>query len=233
MALFAREGSDLPQNSRRWAEAMEAALRVNEIASSQRPLDDAVQDVVDIAVELLGAERGSIMLLEDARRTLIVVAASGAAGNVPIGGRVAIGEGIAGRVLATEKPLLLDEIDKDQFVNFVPKSRSIASSVVVPLRIQGGSIGVLSLAKSEGSPRFTEEDLRVAQLFADQAAGLIHRARLHDKAERRSADLLALVGSSEGLLGALGLDELLGRVLDGAARVSGARDGVKSHGKWR
>ena len=224
MALFAR-ADHLPADSQRWSEAMEAALRINEIASSRRPLDDAVQDVVDIAVELLGAEHGSIMLLDDARAGLVVAAASGVAGAVPIGGCVAIGESVAGRVLATERPLLLGTVDKDRFVNFVPKARSISSSVVVPLRIQGGSIGVLSLAKSESSRSFTEEDLRVAQLFADQAAGLIHRTRLHERAERRSADLLALVGASEGLLGTLDLDDLLGRALEGAARVTGAEQG--------
>jgi signal transduction histidine kinase/GAF domain-containing protein len=228
MALFGRASSDLPQDLQRWSEAMEATLRINEIASSQRPLDDSVQDMLAIAVDLLGAEHGSIMLVEDTGPTLVVVAVSGVAGNVPIGGRVAIGESVAGRVLATERPLLLDDVNKDHYVNFIPKTRSIATSVVVPLRIQGGSIGVLSLAKSEGAARFVEEDLRVAQLFADQAAGLIHRARLHEKAERRSADLLALVASSEGLLGTLDLDELLQRVLDGALRVTAAQEGLSA-----
>ncbi|CAN5529531.1 hypothetical protein BH24ACT26_BH24ACT26_09330 [soil metagenome] len=203
---------------------MEAALKVNEIASSQQPLHDAVQDMVDIAVDLLGAEQGSIMLLEDGGRTLVLVASSGAL-DVPVGHRLAIGESIAGRVIATERPMLLGEIEADHFVNFVPKSRAISSSLVVPLRIRGGAIGVLSLAKSDGSAAFTDEDLRVAQLFADQAGGLLHRARLHDRAERRSADLLALVASSEGLLGALDLEELLQRVLDGGARLTGSREG--------
>ncbi|MFN2490300.1 MAG: ATP-binding protein [Actinomycetota bacterium] len=225
MGLFTRPHADLPHSSQRWGEVMEAALRINEIASSERPLGDAVGDVVAIAVELLGAEQGSAMLLEEGGRTLVIVASSGLSGGVPVGGRLGVGESVAGRVLATERPLLLADVDEDHFFNFVPKSRTISSSLVVPLRIRGGAIGVLNLATSDDAHRFTEEDLRVAQLFADQAAGLIHRARLHESAERRSADLLALVASSEGLLGTLDLDALLQRVLDGAARLTGSREG--------
>jgi signal transduction histidine kinase len=204
---------------------MEAALVVNDIASSERPLQDAVHDMVSVAVELLGAQQGSIMLLDDDGGSLVLVATSGASDTVPPGFRLRVGESVAGRVLATGRPLLLSDVDADRFLNFVPKSRPISSSLVVPLRVQGRSIGVLSLATSRATPGFTEEDLRVAQLFADQTGGLIHRARLHERAERRSADLLALVESSKGLVGTLDLDALLQRVLDGGARLTGSRDG--------
>ncbi|MGH2820292.1 MAG: ATP-binding protein [Actinomycetota bacterium] len=225
MSLFTRVRDDeLSGGSKRWRQALEAALRVNEIAASELALQDAVKALLGVAVELLAAEQGSIMLLEEDGRTLVLVASSGLPTEVPLGSQVAVGEGVSGRVLATGKPLLLGDVDREAFVNFVPKSRQIASSVVVPLRIQGRSIGVLNLAISHRKA-FTEEDLRFAQLFADQTAGLIHRARLHERAERRSSDLLALVEASKGLLGALDLDPLLHQILDGGARLLAAKEG--------
>src|ERR687894_1818615 len=107
MPFFARLRAEFPHGSR-WADVMEAVLKVNEIAASQRPLDRAVRDMVDIAVELLGAEQGSIMLLEENERALRLVAASGASTGVTVGERLGIGESVAGRVIATERPLLLD-----------------------------------------------------------------------------------------------------------------------------
>jgi two-component system phosphate regulon sensor histidine kinase PhoR len=204
---------------------MEAVLRVSEIASSERPLNTAVHDMMRVAVDLLEAEQGSIMLLEESGQHLVLVASSGLSTEVPIGYRLAVGESVAGRVLATGRPLLLDDVDEESFVNFIPKSRPIASSVVVPLRAQGRAIGVLNLAISQPTSSFTQEDLRVAQLFADQAGGLIQRARLHESAERRSSDLFALVEASRGLLGILELDPLLHKVLDGGGRLLGARVG--------
>jgi two-component system phosphate regulon sensor histidine kinase PhoR len=224
MALFARGRGDLPRSPDKWRLGLEAALKVSEIASSATALNHAVKQMVDTAVELMGAEQGSIMLLDETGGSLVLVASSGLPADVPVGHRVAVGESVAGRVLATGQALRLGEVDAEEFVNFVPKKRDIASSLVVPLRAPGRSLGVLSLAISAGSA-FHEDDLRVAQMFADQAAGLIYRARLHEQAEQRSSDLLALVESSKGLLGTLDLDDLLQQVLDGGSRLSGSRAG--------
>ena len=224
MALFARARGDLPRSPDKWRLGLEAALKVSEIAASATALNHAVGQMVDTAVELMGAEQGSIMLLDDDGQTLVLVASSGLPAEVPVGHRVPVGESVAGRVLATGHALRLGEVDAEEFVNFVPKARTIESSLVVPLRVQGRSLGVLSLAISAGSA-FHDDDLRVAQMFADQAAGLIYRARLHEQAEQRSSDLMALVESSRGLLGTLELDDLLQQVLDGGSRLSGSRAG--------
>ncbi len=225
MPLFARVQKDLPQSFDKTRVALEAALRVSEIASSGAPLPDAVQGMAEAAIELLNAEQGSIMLLEEDGQTLTLVASYGLPSEVPIGESIRVGESVAGRVLATGKPLLLDDVDRDAFVNFVPKNRQISSSIVVPLRVQGRGIGVLNLAMTATPTRFGEEDLRVAQMFADQAAGLLYRARLHEQAEHRSSDLMALVESSRGLLGSLDTESLLQSVLDGGTRLAGSNEG--------
>lgn len=181
--------------------------------------------MVRVAVDLLRADQGSIMLLEEGGRTLVLAASWGLPEEAPSNLRLPVGESIAGRVLATGKPLLLGQVDGDAFLNFVPKSKPISSSIVVPLRVQGEAVGVLSLAGSTGRPEFDESDLKVAQLFADQASGLINRARLHQRAEQRSSDLLALLESSKGLLGTLDIDGLLQRILDGGTRLLGGQDG--------
>ena len=228
MSLFARPRSnapDIPGSPERLRSSLEAALRVSELAASAAALPEAIQGMLAVALDLLGAEQGSIMLVDDAGAGLVLAASCGLPTEVPLGSTLGIGEGVAGRVLATGRPMRLGEIDGSTFVNFVPKDRRISSSVVVPLRVQGRGIGVLNLAMAAGSPPFSDEDLRVAQMFADQTAGLIYRARLHERAEHRSADLTALVESSRGLVGTLDLDALLQRILDGGVRLCGTRDG--------
>lgn len=225
MSLFARPRSLLPEHPDRWRTGLEAALRVSEIASSAVPIADAVQDMLRAAVKLLGAEHGSLMLLREGGRTLELVASCGFPSEIPEGSSVNVGEGVAGRVLATGHPLRLETVDQDQFVNFVPKSRRISSSIVVPLRVQGRPIGVLNLNIFDKKPVFTDDDVRVAQMFASQVAGVIHRAQLHERAEHRSSDLLALVESSKGLVGTLELDTLLQRMLDGGIRLAASKGG--------
>jgi signal transduction histidine kinase/putative methionine-R-sulfoxide reductase with GAF domain len=198
---------------------------VSEIASSPTSLPTAVKQMISAAISLLNAEQGSIMLLDDTGKELVLVASDGLPPEIAVGYRLKVGHSVAGRVIASGSALRLNEVPNDQFINFVPKSRSIGSSLVVPLRVQGRSIGVLNLAKDKSSEEFTDEDMRVAQMFADQAAGLVHRTRLHEQAEQRSSDLMALVESSKGLLGTLDMDVLLQRMLDGGTRLTGSKTG--------
>ena len=226
MPIFGKQGDGpaaAPNN--KWKEALEATLRVSEIAASATALPEAVHAMVRSAAGLLRAEQGSIMLADDGSRTLTLTAAIGLPPDVALGARLPAGESVAGRVLATGQPLRLGQVDADAFVNFVPKSRTISSSIVLPLRVAGQPIGVLNLARLNPGDAFNDEDVRMAQMFADQAAALIHRQRLHEQAEHRSSDLMALVESSKGLLGTLDIESLLQQVLDGGTRFAGSSEG--------
>ena len=225
MSLFARPGREGAGPPNRERSALEAALKVSDIAASAVALPEAVQQVVKTALDLFAAEQSSIMLLDENGRELVLTASAGLPTGVPVGHRVPVGDGVAGRVIATGRAIRLDDVDEEQFVNFVPKTRRITSSLVAPLRASGRSIGVLNLAMSDGSVAFSDDDRRLAQMFADQAAGLIYRARLHQRAEQRSSELAILFEASKGLLGTLDLDELLQAVLDGAGRLCGEKNG--------
>jgi signal transduction histidine kinase/putative methionine-R-sulfoxide reductase with GAF domain len=225
MPIFGKQGEGASIAPNKWQEALEATLRVSELAASATALPEAVHAMVRTATQLLRAEQGSIMLVEDGSRTLTIAAAIGLPPEVGVGTRLPAGESVAGRVLATGAPLRLGQVDADAFVNFVPKTRTIASSIVVPLRVAGRPIGVLNVARLDPGQLFTDEDVRMAQMFADQAAALIHRQRLHEQAEHRSSDLMALVESSKGLLGTLNIESLLQQVLDGGTRFAGSSEG--------
>lgn len=224
MSLFARSRAE--SGSERYKRALEAALSVSEIASAAVVVPTAVQQVVSAALELFRAEQCSVMLLDEDGRDLVLVASAGLPHDIRPGHRVQVGEGVAGRVLVTGRSLLLGKVEHDDFINFVPKQRPIRSSLVAPLRVDGRSIGVLSLSTSTDDLTFTEEDRRLAQMFADQAANLINRTRLHEQAELRSAELAALVESSEKMLGTIDLDDLLQSILDGAIRFAGVKGGM-------
>lgn len=224
MSLFAKSRASGVE-PHRWSTALDAALKVSEIASSGAPLPEVVQAVVRAAVEVLGAEQSSIMLLHDDGTHLVLCASAGLPPGVPVGHKVPLEEGIAGHVVATGRPLRLEEIDPKAFVNFVPKGRRITSSLVVPLRVNGAVVGVLNLAICDARSPFSEEDRRLAQMFADQAAGVIQRTKLHEQAERRSSGLAALVECTKGLVGTLDLEALLHAILDGGTRLAHEKSG--------
>src|SRR5918999_6569611 len=113
MGLFARSRPDLPRTPDKWKAALEAALTVSEIASSATALPDAIRAMVRAARELVRADQGSIMLLDDTERNLVLVASSGLPSEVPLGYTLKVGESVAGRVIATGKPLRLGDVQSD------------------------------------------------------------------------------------------------------------------------
>lgn len=221
MGIFGTHASNLlPSGPGGLSKALEAAILVSDVAASAAALPHVLDAMLGAVVDLLEVDQGSIMLVDEGGHNLVLAATSGVPGGAPIGYSIGCAEGIAGRVLATGRPLLLGEVDADAFVNFTEKRRRISSSAVVPLRVRGRAIGVLSIAICDRSGRLGDDDLRVAQMFADQAAGVIHRTRLHDGSEQRSSDLMALLRASRGVVGLLDVNDLLHRVLDGAMRLS-------------
>jgi hypothetical protein len=109
---------------------------VSDIACWERPLQNAVHDMVEVAVTLLRPTKdrsfaGGFGALAGFGRLV------GSVGTAP-GYRLHAAERVAGSVHATGRPLLLSGVDQAGFINFVPKNRPVSSSVVVPMRIRAG-----------------------------------------------------------------------------------------------
>ena len=109
--------------------------------------------------------------------------------------------GLALHVLRSGEPVFVPVISVEQTrASIPPESWSIYerfaphSYIVVPLRLEGSSIGVMSLTRYRSEqPAFTEDDLSLAQDLASRAALAIHGALLfkqvqNELAQRRQAE---------------------------------------------
>lgn len=137
--------------------------------------------IADNAVRLLGATQCSIMLLDDRREYLTIRMAVGLPEEIVKSTRVRVGEGIAGKVAQTGKPVFVANVDKAGLSHRDRSHRyKRVSFMSLPLKARGKVIGVLNLTdKREGE--FTQEDSNLAGVFADQAAIAINNAAMHRK----------------------------------------------------
>ena len=98
--------------------------------------------------------------------------------SIPLGIRLKIGEGVAGKVAETRQPMRIDNYStwegrSEKFDKF-----PIHSVIEVPMLYAGELIGVLTADETGDSGRkFTDADERLLSLFASQAAGAINSAR--------------------------------------------------------
>ncbi|MEW6219506.1 MAG: sensor domain-containing diguanylate cyclase [Thermodesulfobacteriota bacterium] len=134
--------------------------------------------VLDMASELVGASRGSLMLLDQKAGDLAIVSVKGMNPSLVHGLRIPIGSGIAGRVAADGQPLLVEDIETDPRLARPGRPRFTSKSFVsLPLRFRDRTTGVLNLADKEGPSIFTDLDCQMLSAFASHASALIERSR--------------------------------------------------------
>ncbi|NLB96592.1 MAG: GAF domain-containing protein [Armatimonadetes bacterium] len=185
-------------------------------------LQPILQNVLAEAVELLGAQSGSLMLLDPGTNELRISVAHGLPPDVIQRVRVRPGEGIAGWVLAHNRARLLKR--EERAADSLSSADRLASAISAPLRVERRTIGVLNVSGSRDGD-FTRADVRVLMAFAGQAASAIENARLSESLQLKMHQLSALHRVGQALTSTLNLSRVLREVLRRATSILGARCG--------
>lgn len=153
---------------------------------SSRPTENATRRdlakaIVDYACKLLRTHIGSLMLLDRSRNELVIVAAKGIPADVVAATRLKIGEGIAGIAAKEGRPIYVENSDRDpRFLRQENLEYPSKSFIAVPLKIRNKVVGVLNVHRAPEDPPFTERDVRLLTLLADQAAVTIENLELYE-----------------------------------------------------
>ena len=164
----------------------EYALRLMQIASSiaaQLDLDPLLQEVVDAAAELVGAEFGGILVLNEADPTRYEVLRVHGWPNLCNLAQPR-GRGTLGLPYKEGRPLRLAQVDQHPASVGVPAGHPpIGPFLGVPLRFRDRVLGSLFLGQRPGHQSFTSDDEVLLTGLANLAAVAIENARLYAKAE--------------------------------------------------
>ena len=145
-------------------------------------LDELLRLIIILATEELHAETGSLMLIDKATNELTIKTGIGIDEEIIKNVRIKVGEGISGWVAAKGKPLLIDDVEKDQrFQRRRSHKRYDTKSLLsVPLVAHGVPIGVINVNNKRQGEIFTEDDADLLSTLASQAAVAIDNANLHE-----------------------------------------------------
>ncbi|MGD9093306.1 MAG: GAF domain-containing sensor histidine kinase [Anaerolineales bacterium] len=166
----------LEETDKRLAES-ESLQRTTTALLQKLTLDEGLEIVCSEAQKLTGAA-GSAVLLKEDEGWLRVAISTGE--PLPALERLPVEDSLAGRVIQNGAPSLVN--DPANQVQAYYRNPDLQALLVVPLRVEDISIGVIDVVnKPDG---FTEEDIRIISLFADQAAIAIENTRLHQQAEQ-------------------------------------------------
>lgn len=125
------------------------------------------------AMALSNAETGSIMLMDTESGRLTIAAAEGLPEEIIHSTSVGEGEGIAGWVLASGQPMLIEDLPAR-----TPAARrhGIRSAVSVPIADDDGILGVLNVGSKSFPARFTQSHLASIEVLGKQTATAMRNA---------------------------------------------------------
>jgi GAF domain-containing protein len=204
-----------------YQEAVAAGMLPSE--ESHRAL---LQSIVDVARAIFGARASSIFLLDSSTDELVFEAVSGEGEGDLIGMRIPSSTGIAGWVLVTGQPIVIDDLQQDprharqaaERTGYVPEAL-----MAVPLANGDTMLGVLQVLDRDKSRTFSLGEIDLLILFANQAAiglDLLQTARRARAVAEQGeggpavvARIAALLEGSEDDVAALRLLEALETVL--------------------
>lgn len=141
------------------------------------------------------------------------------------------GQGVAGTVLMTGKPVVIHDIKYSEFLyKDDALSAGIDSAITLPLISGGGSLGIIGLyTPLVRQDRITEKELSLLMALANQAAVAIENARLYEET-RQSEHKLKASNEDLRILNKMALDvssglnraELLDKAVRNAVELVGA-----------
>src|SRR6266481_3293258 len=113
-------------------------------------IQDLLSSVLQSTMRAVHANIGSIMLLDQERKTLRIAASRGLPDEVQAETEVRLGEGIAGKVAELGDAVIVEDIEKDaRFARLNNPKYGTGSFICMPVRVGDRVIGVINLAKKE------------------------------------------------------------------------------------
>lgn len=184
----------------------ESLRQVIESISSELALEPLLTRIVASAAELIDAQYGSIGLVEEQTGgALIRIAAIHNMPSQELGTEIPSGVGLAGRVLATRRPLWLDRYgDLEE-----PTLPALAEHAVIGVPIWWGEqmIGFFGIG-AEPPRRFSAEDRDTLALLARHAAIAIKNARRYEGEQHRAIRLATINRIGQLIAGSLSLKQV-------------------------
>ena len=183
--------------SERRRQAAEALADVGRLVTQSLDPDVVAQRIADSVLALFGARASAILRIDPVFGDLLVIAVSGeATPGVARGLGLPAGIGVANRAVHERRPVVTADLLDDPSVTILPALRSALEAsehravLTVPLLGRDDATGALVVRDRTGR-RFDEEDVRLLEAFADQAALALENAQRFAETERSRAEALA------------------------------------------
>ncbi|HXD08495.1 MAG TPA: GAF domain-containing protein [Anaerolineales bacterium] len=174
----------------RRAAQFEALAQVTQTITSIRDIQELLPRITTVISDKFAFYHVGIFLLDDINEYAVLSAANSEGGQKMLdrNHRLRVGaEGIVGNAAATGKPRVALDVGADAIFFNNPDLPNTHSEVALPLISRNIIVGVLDVQSTE-TAAFTNEDIQMLGLLADQVSLALENARLFDETRRALAE---------------------------------------------
>ena len=179
----------------------------------------ALPAIIDAAIDITGATSGTLILIDWEKHILKIKVQRGFS-NYISNIELKVGEGITGYVAKTGKSLLVSDVQKNSV--YVKIKKNIRSEIAVPLILNKKVIGVVNVDSSKKNA-FSNDDLRLLIILADQSSRVIQNANLYETIKRQAEEFKTLNEVNRFITVSLDLDMVLNLIVQKSNELMGTK----------
>jgi signal transduction histidine kinase len=212
--------------------SLAALYQVSQVLGTSLDLDEVLNQVMDAVIGLTGAERGFLMLVEEAIDALIVRVGRNMEQETLQREEMKFSRTVIQTVLKSGTGVVTTNAQEDPRFSEQESVISLAlrSILCAPLRARGVIIGVIYVDNRAQAGLFTEADLEMLNAFASQAAAAIENARLYTRTDQSLAERVKELENLARFTREVNLHENVDEVL--ATTQKWALEGTNADNVW-
>lgn len=198
---------------------LELLIGVSREVATALDLRTVLQRLLFAALQNVGGERGSIVVMDDTGKPIDATIVYGARfhDHTTQQLRETVERGLAGWVVRNRKAALVPDTSLDERwlrrEDDAANKSGAKSAICVPLLARERLVGVLTLVHSTPNA-FNDEHLKLMQAIADQASVAVLNARLYTESQRTARVMSALAEGAATINSSLEMREVWQRILN-------------------
>ncbi len=193
------------------------------IINSDVSIEEALNTTLDLILNLFKVPSGSIMLLDRSGRDMEISVSRGEKAEEIKKFKVKLGEGIAGKVAQTGKPVIVNDVVNNpdfnkeigEKINYIPKN-----IICVPIKNRDKILGVIEILDKGGKEKeFTEDDVNLLMSISNTLGVILENVKLYNISNSTLKKLTTLIEVSKIINTTIELEKLLDYIMETAKEV--------------
>lgn len=197
------ENARLYEETKKKAHQFDSLMKVSRSITSQEYLDEILNLIVVVTAEMLNSKICSIMLLSPKGDELAIRATQSLSEDYKKKPNLKVDGSLSGQVIQMKKPVSVYDVREEKNYRFrdLAIKEDLTSMIAMPMVVKNTAIGVLNVY-TKTPHTFTQEEIDVLQIVANQAAVAVENTKLMEEALKAKEALEArkVIERAKGIL---------------------------------